>query len=205
MVVARYASVRAGLASMLDDSPDVQICGDVSGSADLEAELRSGPIDVVLYDVDSADLREILRICAANDLGLVALDSSTEGVQNLLGAAVRGWALLPKEAEREEIVSALHGAASGLIVLDRAFAQSAIRPPLVAAGGTMAETEALTGREREILQLMAEGLANKQIGAKLGISLHTVKFHVASILSKLGVQSRTEAVTLGVRQGLVLL
>jgi DNA-binding CsgD family transcriptional regulator len=63
----------------------------------------------------------------------------------------------------------------------------------------------LTPREREILQQMAEGLPNKQIALRLSISLHTVKFHVASILAKLGVQSRTEAVTLGVRQGLVRL
>jgi len=65
--------------------------------------------------------------------------------------------------------------------------------------------EPLTKREREVLQMLAGGLANKEIAARLAISDHTVKFHVASILGKLGVSTRTEAVSVGIRRGLVLL
>jgi DNA-binding CsgD family transcriptional regulator len=65
--------------------------------------------------------------------------------------------------------------------------------------------EPLSAREREVLQMVAAGSGNKEIAAKLGISEHTVKFHVASILGKLGAESRTEAVALGIRRGLVML
>ena len=108
-------------------------------------------------------------------------------------------AVLQAEANEEQVGAAVTSAFHGLVVLpagamrlrdSRAFAQ----PPAP-----------LTPRELEILSLLAAGDSNKTIAARLSVSVHTVKFHVSSILSKLGVSSRTEAVTLGLRLGIVLL
>ena len=196
--------MRAGLVALLEED-GIEIAGEISGSADLESAFQEGPVDPLLYDAEPTDAGEVIRLAGGRNAALVVLDSSPELVQQLGHAPLCGWALLPREAEREEILAALRAAASGLVSFDRSAALALLRPPMVAAGGIAAESELLTPREREILQLMAEGLPNKQIALKLNISLHTVKFHVASILAKMGVQSRTEAVTLGVRQGLVLL
>ncbi len=101
--------------------------------------------------------------------------------------------------------TALETAAAGLVVIHPAAVDS-MAPPVAAASQRLAElVEPLTPRENEVLQMLAGGLANKEIAARLAISEHTVKFHVASILGKLGAGSRTEAVALGIRRGIVLL
>lgn len=124
-----------------------------------------------------------------------------------LEAGVR--AFLPRHAESDEIRSGIQAAAAGLLVarpetlerLQRA------RDPMAPAGlGNAARpqyTEALTPREIEVLRMLAEGLANKEIARRLKISEHTVKFHIGSILGKLSASSRTEAVTIGIRLGLI--
>ena len=111
---------------------------------------------------------------------------------------VRAW--LPLDATPMQIGAAVTAAASGLIAFTTTQAGS-ILPSLEADSGY--PIEALTPREREVLRMLADGLANKQIAGELHISDHTVKFHVASILSKLGVGSRTEAVRIGIRRGLI--
>ena len=125
-----------------------------------------------------------------------------------LGTGVR--AVLPNDISSEQLVAALEAVASGLLVLHPAqsltpvntngFPSSPARSP-----GLEELAEALTPRESEVLQMLASGLGNKEIAARLAISEHTVKFHVASILGKLGAASRTEAVSLGIRRGLILL
>ena len=111
-------------------------------------------------------------------------------------------AVLPQEAASGEILAAVHAAANGFATVDpRELAQwlaAAPAPPL-------AETGPLTPREREVLRMMADGAANKNIAWKLGISEHTAKFHVASILAKLNAGTRAEAVALGIKRGLILL
>ncbi|MDP8980785.1 MAG: response regulator transcription factor [Acidobacteriota bacterium] len=107
-------------------------------------------------------------------------------------------AVLPRGATPEQIVAALYAAAAGLIVI-RAEASS----PTTAGGGPEAEFERLTPREMEALEMLAEGLSNKQIAARLKISEHTAKFHVNSILGKLHAGTRTEAVIHGIRSGLL--
>jgi DNA-binding NarL/FixJ family response regulator len=104
-----------------------------------------------------------------------------------------------------EIVAAIEAAAAGLVVLDATGIETLLRAPsAVSASGSEALVEALTPRELEVLQLLAAGLGNKEIASRLAISEHTVKFHVASIMGKLGAASRTEAVTLGIRHGLIM-
>jgi NarL family two-component system response regulator YdfI len=110
-------------------------------------------------------------------------------------------AVLGRDAPPEQITAAVDAVRAGLIALH----PDVMRPVLRTAAGETGEARALTTREREILGMMAEGLSNRMIARRLGISAYTVKFHVASILGKLRAGSRTEAVTLGVRSGLISL
>ncbi len=118
------------------------------------------------------------------------------------------FAALLRDATTEEIVAAMRAVGGGLVTLDRRLAHGALTaiqrvtaPTELAAGAG----EPLTPRERDVLQLMAEGLPNKLIAARLSISEHTAKFHVSAIMTKLGAASRTEAVTIGARRGLLIL
>jgi two-component system, NarL family, nitrate/nitrite response regulator NarL len=106
-------------------------------------------------------------------------------------------AVLPHDAPAEQIVAALHAASAGLITIP-VEASSLITP-----AASESEAESLTPREMETLEMLAEGLSNKEIAARLHISEHTAKFHVNSILGKLGAGTRTEAVMRGLRSGLL--
>jgi two-component system, NarL family, response regulator YdfI len=121
--------------------------------------------------------------------------------QEALRLGVR--ALLSRDASAAEILAAVETAAAGMAVVDPRELETLLAAN--ASAPVSAETHTLTARELEVLRMMAEGAANKAIAWKLGISDHTVKFHVASILGKLHAASRTEAVTVGVRKGLILL
>ena len=114
-------------------------------------------------------------------------------------------AALPADISPRQLLAALQAVASGLVVLHPAMANG--RAPAGPVSRTVLDelAESLTAREREVLQMLAAGLSNKEIAARLNISDHTAKFHVASILGKLGAASRTEAVSLAIRRGLVLL
>ena len=121
-------------------------------------------------------------------------------------AAVRAGAaaVLSVLADADELVAAIRAVAAGLVVLDGGVREDAervndarrARPPLA---------EALTERERQVLAMLADGLSNRRLASALGISENTVKAHVAAILAKLGATTRTEAVTAGVRLGLLML
>ena len=188
-----------------------------------------GQADILLADVDASSTVATLGALAAAmqpRLGLVAIGSfgTGPGMREALEAAVAptGWlgalglGLLPRDASAEEIVASMEAAASGLVALDRDLARALAGAPALAGNGSPARSPAppeivegpegpLTGRELEVLQLLAEGLANKTIAARLHVSEHTAKFHVASIMTKLGAASRTEAVTLAARRGLLIL
>ena len=111
--------------------------------------------------------------------------------------------VLPSDASAAEILAAIEAAAAGLAVIDPWDLEALLS---AAAPQPVAESAApLTARELEVLRMLAEGVANKTIAWKLSISEHTVKFHVAQILAKLNAGTRTEAVTVGIRKGLILL
>jgi two-component system, NarL family, nitrate/nitrite response regulator NarL len=109
----------------------------------------------------------------------------------------RVWGVLPTEASAEELIAAIHALSQGLVVGTAALLFATENEPL--------ERGPLTERETEVLGLLARGLANKQIAASLGISEHTVKFHVSSIYTKLNVTNRAEAVSAGLRGGWIAL
>jgi len=177
-IAATSAVIRAGLESLIASSPDLSLTDSYS--------------DVVLAAVPLQELTPAPAI--------VLLGEAAWSVQ-ALQLGVR--AVLPPDASAAEILAAIQAAAAGLSVIDPRDLES-----LVAAGAPQPVSEPaspLTARELEVLRMLAEGAANKTIAWKLGISEHTVKFHVAQILAKLNAGTRTEAVTLGIRQGLILL
>jgi DNA-binding NarL/FixJ family response regulator len=122
----------------------------------------------------------------------------------LARAGLRGWACLPRDADAEQLDLAVRSAEAGLVLLDLPIAVTSLGPATALAGPAV-QSEPLTPRELQVLNLVAQGLPNKGIARRLGISENTAKFHVASLCGKLGASSRTEAVTIAARRGLILL
>jgi DNA-binding NarL/FixJ family response regulator len=150
----------------------------------IELVSEEGHAEVVL--TDSFDPEE------SHNQAVVALSDSP--AQALRAGAL---AALPRDAAPEQIAAAIQAAAAGLA----AALPDDLQRALPAAAGPLSEP--LTPREVQVLRMVADGLGNKQIAWQLGISEHTVKFHVTSIMAKLNVSSRTEAVAAGIRHGLV--
>ena len=218
LIVADDPLVRAGLAALLADEPGCVVAGQVVSDADLSGELVSEEAralyqpDVVLWDLgwdpalvpvaisdrDQEGGEEPVKVPA---VALLPGDAAwTRAVTDTWVAGARGFLL--RDVEAEGLAAALLAVAQGLIVLDPALA-GAVMP--LQGPATAQLVEELSARELEVLQLLAEGLPNKAIGYQLGISEHTVKFHVNAILGKLGVQSRTEAAVQATRLGLIIL
>jgi DNA-binding NarL/FixJ family response regulator len=124
-------------------------------------------------------------------------------VRRLLQSGVR--AILLRDSSAGEIEDALQAASSGLAVMSPELLDVLLPSSDIADEEPLAMHDPLTDRESEVLALLAEGAGNKDIARRLGISEHTAKFHVSSILSKLGATTRTEAVTRGYRLGLILI
>lgn len=200
LVVAAYASVRAGLRALLDGAAGCEVVGQASGSGDMDTLLPALCPAVILADDAPDDRARVLSLSAEIGAGVVLLAEDAGSLPSL--NALPAWALLPKDAGGPKVSAAVQSVAAGLIALDRAFLPALSLPQTTRE---ILPGDTLTAREREVLQLLTSGLPNKQIAARLGISAHTVKFHVASLLAKLGASSRTEAVTLGARRGDVLL
>lgn len=205
LIVSPYAASRAGLSALASEDADVRIAGLVSGSAEIGETFATAMPDVVLADPAAGDAPFIVEVAARLGIRLVLLSDEVDFTRALAASSLPGWAMLPRDAEAPEIQAAMRAVSEGLVVLGRAAALPALAaaPRVPTIGEASGET--LTAREREVLQLLADGLPNKVVANRLSVSLHTVKFHVASILAKLGASSRTEAVTIGARRGLVTL
>jgi DNA-binding NarL/FixJ family response regulator len=202
LIVAEDLLARAGLASVLHDRPDVIVVGQSAPLGDLEAMIAASRPDVLLWDLGWATepvLDELMG--RAGELPpIVALLPVSVRVQGARLTKLHG--LIPRDAAPETLGAAIQAAAHGLRVMDPSL--EPIRAGLEPTD-PLPLTEPLTERELEVLRLVAEGLANKAIGARLSVSEHTVKFHLNSLLRKLGAQSRTDAVVRATRLGLILL
>jgi len=184
----------------------------VGSSADLETisgQFVDVEPDVVLVEATADAQEEVLNLLehaeVAQQYAVIVLSEQPNAawLAKALRAGVR--AVLPREVTPEQLRTALEAAVAGLVVVHPSEL-SAVLPATVGSSAVVEELpEPLTPREREVLQMLAAGFANKEIAARLAISDHTVKFHVASILGKLGASTRTEAVSAGIRRGLVLL
>jgi DNA-binding NarL/FixJ family response regulator len=140
------------------------------------------------------------------ETAVLILGYATAAMRSLPRYELPAWGVLSQEASQEELLAALHALGQGLIVGEPSMLVSLMGPALLANERLLdGSLETLTERELEVLQLLAQGLANKQIAGRLGISAHTVKFHISSIYGKLGATNRTEAVRIGLKIGLILL
>jgi two-component system, NarL family, response regulator YdfI len=207
-IVAASSLARAGLQSLLGDR-DVEVVGSIANFESLAAQWPDVAADIVLVEASGEQFETVLDSLStsqlASEANIVVLSdhSGPRWFAEVLRAGVR--AVLPSDVSSDQLVAALEAVAAGLIVVSPAEV-GALFPSAEPASRPVAElTEPLTPRESEVLQMLASGLANKEIAARLAISEHTVKFHVASILGKLGAGSRTEAVSLGIRRGLIFL
>jgi len=201
LVVADDMLVRAGLAALLSGQPDVTV-DQAAPEVDLGDVTDAHACDIILWDLGTGAARSDARLPAMQDLDtpVVVLSDDDARVSDAMTAGARG--ALPRDIDGPALLAALRAVVLGLMAIDPAFA-----PAIVQGRGAAPEVpaEELTPRELQVLQLLAEGLPNKRVALQLGISEHTVKFHVAVIFSKLGAHGRTEAVTRAARLGLIVL
>lgn len=202
LLIADDPLARAGLAAFVGDLENCEIVGQVAADAQLALAPDLFEPDVVLWDLGwdpMSDFENLAEFAALSPALLVLLDDT-----GLAGAALAAGArgLLPRRIDPEQLQLALMSVAGGLLVIGPELADA-----LSATVALPVEplVEELTAREMDVLQLMAEGAANKEIARQLAISENTVKYHVNAILGKLEAQSRTEAVVRATRAGLILL
>jgi DNA-binding NarL/FixJ family response regulator len=206
IVVAAYPAVRAGLRALVAGEPDISVLAARAGAVDEDTPEAAIAPDALLVDVEAERPDLPLRLAARYpEAAQVLLLDGPSAYNPPEGDAARPWAALLKDAGADEILAALRAVTRGLVVLDPAIARTMElrRPTPVREADDLGEP--LTERESEVLELLALGLPNKTIAQRLGISEHTAKFHVGSIMAKLGAASRTEAVALAARRGLLVL
>lgn len=234
LICASSSVTREGIASLLR-SGAFEVVGAVENLSAIEEAARTADPDVILLAIEPRE-EEAWTEWVRDQVGestpesaeargwpttsalppTVVLADRLEMIPFDLALAAGVRALLPGDADSDEIRSAIQAAAAGLVVtrpetldhlqrLQRLQRPHSPQPPtgLLGGAGRPPYYEALTPRETEVLRMLAEGLANKEIARRLKISEHTVKFHIGSILGKLSASSRTEAVTIGIRLGLI--
>jgi DNA-binding NarL/FixJ family response regulator len=194
LIAAASPILRAGLEALVASSPGLEVVGSFPDLTAVE-DLRP---DVVLAAVSQDQITpppDGEPPCYV----LLSSDSRSTWTHEALRDGVRS--ILPMDATPSRILAAVEAAANGFAAVDPHDLERWLSTVIAPAGAI----GPLTARELDVLSLMAEGVANKTIAWRLGISEHTVKFHVASILTKLNAASRTEAVATGIRRGLILL
>ncbi len=206
LVADDHPIVRDGLVAILTTQPDFDVVGEAStGGEAVERTLRTAPdvllLDLAMPELDGVEVLRQLRAQGSQARAIVFTAFDTD--ERILGAVRAGaQGYLLKGVPRDDIFRAVRTVAAGGSLLTPIVAARLLRnieSPMPEA------PTALTPRELDVLRLLARGRQNKEIARELGISLRTVKFHVASLLQKLGVGNRTEAVTAAARRGLISL
>lgn len=203
MLVDDHTMVRRGLGTFLKAFDDLQLAGEAeTGAAAIRLCAETLPdvilMDMVMPDMDGAAATRLIRQ-QFPQVQVIALTSFKEGdlVKNALEAGAIGYLL--KDVSADELAGAIRAAHAGRATLSPEAAQALVET----THQTSAPGLDLTEREREVLALMVEGLNNTQIAGRLTVSSSTIKSHVSNILAKLGVASRTEAVTLALRNHII--
>ncbi|MBS1227761.1 MAG: transcriptional regulator, LuxR family [Proteobacteria bacterium] len=200
LIADDHVTVREGLAAMIGRQADMAVVGEAAtGRQAVELWFSLRP-DIVLLDLRMPELDGVgaigeirQRDAAARIIVLTTFDTDSD-IANAIRAGARGYLL--KDSQREELLDSIRRVHAG---------ETSISPSLVAKLAAGISSETLTGRELDVLILLAHGKSNKEIGANLYISETTVKSHLRNIFAKLDVLSRTEAITVACRRGLVTL
>jgi DNA-binding NarL/FixJ family response regulator len=215
IVVASSPVVRAGLEAVLARDAGIHVLGSAAPGAAMDDAVARHRPDVLLVEREPGeeDSTELFPAGKEPDTPplvlMVELEDGAIGAHGIEALRRGAHAVLVRDASPDAIVAAVRAAAAGLVVVETR-ALEALLSAIPAHTGASAERSegplpALTPRELEVLAMLAEGVGNKQIAARLAISEHTVKFHLASIYAKLRVSTRTEAVMAGARRGMVML
>lgn len=204
ILLAPNPILRAGLREILHDAANITVAAETTSPEEIPPLAAQADVLVIVpAAAGRVDWSHILADGEANPAVLLLTDDPT-GLEALLRVPVPAWGLLPQDADAQEIIAAIRALGEGLVVgSPRLLKPLTSRPAGQGLDQLDPLAEPLTERERQVLQRIAQGLANKQIAAALGISEHTVKFHLSSIYTKLGATNRTEAVRLGTRQGII--
>ena len=211
-LIAPSYALRLGLKALMAEtagmpgSPSqVEVVQEASSLEQLAGFLEQ--VEVLVIAGEAATIPALRQMAQADPAGisLLLLSDDLQAAGQLPALGLRAWGVLPADSSAVEIQAALQAVNEGLLVGKPELVLPAISSRPVGERAAEAAVEQLTARELQVLQMLARGLANKQIALQLGISEHTVKFHVSSIYARLGVTSRTEALRLGVQQGLVIL
>src|SRR6185437_10015662 len=206
-ISAASAARRTGLQKLLSSIwPESAIS---AGAALSSERIRASGAEILLADVDSISQAEALLqfLATASPVPAVALVDDPDPVWSRRAIAAGVNAILASDSNKDDLRLALEAANSGFVLLHPTSARLLFNPENISLPFEEGyrSVEQLTAREREVLNLMSEGLGNREIALRLGISEHTAKFHASSILGKLGASSRTEAVSQGIRRGLISL
>lgn len=202
-VVSPSPALRSGLRALLSAEERIEVLVEAATMSDLD---EVGAIDVIIMadeGVSPATLRAMLQR-TEQPPAILLLSERPEATRLISGLPLRAWGLLPMEAGEGELIAAVLALHEGLLAAAPALMQPLLGPVTVQEE-TEDLAEELTQRELDVLQLLAQGLLNKEIAAQLKISEHTVKFHTSAIYAKLGVTNRTEAMRRGARLGLIVL
>ncbi len=201
LIMADDPLARMGLSALLADAPSLVLVAQSSSDADLDALLAVFQPDVLLWDLGwtpDSQIAVLSQFVEEHSLPVVAL-LAVESLAGMVRAAgARG--LLLRTSTADQMVAALHAVVQGLLIFDETLLAAPTPMP-----ADVELVDPLSARELEVLRYLAEGLSNKEIARTMSISENTVKFHVNTILGKLGAQSRTEAVVKATRAGLILL
>jgi len=233
LIVSDSEAERGGLEAMLARDERLQVVGAAASGEEAGRLVRELDPEVAVVALSSREMEEeTLAGLQAGSAGEARSTGARSGGREVRVAVVvltsraadpdgfpqpfGAGALLPADADSSQVLAAVCAVAAGLAVVHPHLGRTVLGgDPLShparsgalagAKAGAGAARAALTPRELQVLRMIADGLPNKAIAADLGITPHTVKFHIASILSKLDAESRTEAVTLGIRLGMILL
>lgn len=199
-VVTPNPALRIGLREILSTRPDLELVGEAATLEEWDA--ARDEVDVLVLAAIPASSWQV----SLPETAVLLLTEGGEEARLLAGRISRPGGMLPLNASETEILAAITALSEGLWVGAPGLMSALLRRPApVGLSGPDIGSETVTQREMDVLQCIAQGLANKQIAVNLGISEHTVKFHLSSLYAKLGATNRTEAVRIGMQRGLVVL
>src|SRR5271165_16851 len=205
LVADDHPIVREGLVAILSTQPDFKVVGQAGGGAEVVEKVAALEPDVLLLDLEMPDMDGVEALRRLRDAHLpvrVIVFTAFDSDERILGAVRAGaQGYLLKGVPREEVFTAIRVVHAGNSLLQPIVASRLLRQASQQHAAGVTGVHALTARELEVLRLLMRGLQNKEIASELVVTERTVKFHVSSILMKLGAGNRTEAVAIASKQG----